>query len=197
MANPTTVSSLLPLKPNLFDIVLFDEASQLRIEDTVPSLYRAKVKIVSGDQKQMPPSSYFSSVEIEDSEPEIDLLSTVDFAFKESLLEFSIDAGFKNIYLDMHYRSKHPDLIEFSNHAFYNKRLVALPPKKEYNPIEFFQVNGTYANRTNRGEALKIVEYLKENVVVGNSVGIATFNLDQRNLILDEIYNEIQNNSFF
>lgn len=197
LANPTTVSSLLPLKPNLFDIVLFDEASQLRIEDTVPSLYRAKVKIVSGDQKQMPPSSYFSSVEIEDSEQEIDLLSTVDFAFKESLLEFSIDAGFKNIYLDMHYRSKHPDLIEFSNRAFYNKRLVALPPKKEYNPIEFFQVNGTYANRTNRGEALKIVEYLKENVVVGNSVGIATFNLDQRNLILDEIYNEIQNNSVF
>jgi superfamily I DNA and/or RNA helicase len=197
LTNPTTVSSLLPLKPNLFDIVLFDEASQLRIEDTVPSLYRAKVKIVSGDQKQMPPSSYFSSVEIEDSEAEIDLLSTVDFAFKESLLEFSIDAGFKNIYLDMHYRSKHPDLIEFSNRAFYNGRLVALPPQEEYNPIEFFQVNGAYTNRTNREEALKIVQYLKENIVVGNTVGIATFNLDQRNLIMDEINNEIQKNSVF
>ncbi|MEN8901517.1 MAG: AAA domain-containing protein [Nonlabens sp.] len=197
LTNPTSVSSLLPLKPNLFDIVLFDEASQLRIEDTVPSLYRAKVKIVSGDQQQMPPSSYFSSVEIEDDGVEDDILSDTDFAFKESLLEFSVDAGFENIYLDMHYRSRHPDLIEFSNRAFYNGRLVALPQSEDYKPIEFFQINGLYSNRTNRDEALKIVDYLKENVEINDSVGIASFNLDQRNLIMDEINNEIQINKDF
>ena len=197
LTNPTTVSSLFPLTPNLFDIVLFDEASQLRIEDTVPSLYRAKVKIVSGDQKQMPPSSYFSSVEIEDTGDDDDMLSDVDYAFKESLLEFSVDAGFENIYLDMHYRSKHPDLIEFSNRAFYNGRLVALPAAEDYTPIEFYQVNSLYENRTNRGEALEIVNYLKETAKVNESVGIATFNLDQRNLIMDEINSAIQDDKVF
>ena len=194
LTNPTSVSSMLSLEAGLFDVVLFDEASQLRIEDTLPSMYRGKVKIVSGDQQQMPPSDYFSSSNIEDEQDEETLIDETDYAFKESLLEFSIDIGFSNLHLDMHYRSKHPDLIAFSNAAFYKNRLVPLPPAENYVPIEFHNVKGLYENRTNIDEAKSIVKFLLEDANAKLSYGIATFNLDQRNLIFDILAEEIQKN---
>jgi very-short-patch-repair endonuclease len=197
LSNPITVSTLFPTDSNLFDLVIFDEASQLRIEDTFSSLYRGKSVIISGDSQQMPPSSYFESSrtsidsgeDIDDIETEEKMLeeAEIEMASKESLLEWAIDEGYTQTYLDMHYRSRHPDLIEFSNVAFYNSRLIPMPGKLKEKPIDFYFVNGLYENRSNVDEANKVIDILRNTVSVKKSVGIATFNLNQRNLILDLI----------
>lgn len=196
LVNPSVCSSLFDLKRNLFDAVIFDEASQLRIEDTYAALIRGKIKVVSGDEKQMPPSSYFSSTEINIDEANDDEAFQEDnigqdFAMKESLLEFASDSEFRDINLNMHYRSKHPRLIDFSNAAFYGNSLIPMPAYKEYIPINYVNVLGVYKDRSNLDEAQKIISILEYEINVIDddypSVGIATFNLNQRNLILELI----------
>ncbi len=197
LINPSVCSSLFELRPNLFNVVIFDEASQLRIEDTFASLLRGQIKIISGDEKQMPPSSYFNSGDIflnddETAEEEIteDQLGQ-EYAMKESLLEFASDSKFRDIHLNMHYRSKHPSLIDFSNAAFYKNRLIPMPSKNNYLPIEYINISGVYAERKNLDEALKIISIIENRILAINgeypSVGIATFNMEQRNLILELI----------
>ena len=197
LANPGAVSSLFPLQSDLFDLVIFDEASQLRIEDTFSSLLRGKSVIVSGDSQQMPPSSYFESsrrldyvnAEDEDLADEELLMEELDLemANRESLLEWAIDEGYSQTYLDMHYRSRHPDLIAFSNTCFYGSRLIPMPGTIKESPIVFKQVDGTYAMRMNEQEADEVIQLLRREIPANKSVGVATFNLVQRNLILDKI----------
>jgi superfamily I DNA and/or RNA helicase/very-short-patch-repair endonuclease len=207
MISPSACSSIIPLTEGLFDIVIFDEASQLRLEDTFPALLRGKIKIVSGDSQQMPPSSYFQGgnallnpteedfeEETTDS-PEIlnqKIINSIDLADSESLLFYAENCNYKQSYLKAHYRSQHPHLIEFSNHAFYGKRLIPMPPKMEYKPIQYIEVNGTYEDQVNRDEARQVVDILLNHIKPFKSgkypsVGVATFNLYQRNLILEEI----------
>jgi superfamily I DNA and/or RNA helicase/very-short-patch-repair endonuclease len=201
LSNPNSTSTLFPMKQGFFDIVIFDEASQLRIEETYSSVYRGKTVIISGDSQQMPPSSYFESgknlidesdTNQDDSENSESLIddSSLDMATKESLLDWAIDEGYQETYLDMHYRSKHPDLIEFSNTCFYNSRLVPMPSEIHDTPIIFKQVNGLYEKRVNESEAKEVLNIIKTNIPLNKSVGIATFNLTQRNLILDLINKE-------
>ncbi len=213
MLNPSTCSSLLPLKKDSFDIVIFDEASQLRIEDTYPALIRGKQVIVSGDSQQMPPSSYFESSkqiiddnnddddieELSSEELSVQLLnsSSKESALTESLLQFAIDIGFTKTYLDMHYRSRHPNLIAFSNVCFYGSRLVPMPETITSPPISYFHVNGLYENRKNLAEAKEIVRLIKDEIACNLSVGVATFNLEQRNLILELIGDERSANPEF
>jgi len=218
MLNPSTCSSILPLKSSFFDIVLFDEASQLRIEDTYPALIRGKQVIVSGDSQQMPPSSYFESStqildddssdddtiddsDIENLEKQISISmlndNSKEMAMSESLLQFAIDSDFRQTYLDMHYRSRHPDLILFSNVCFYNNRLIPMPEQTQGAPIIFKRVDGLYDNRQNIDEAKEVLRILKEDIDNSLSVGVATFNLNQRNLILDYINDERSANNEF
>lgn len=205
MMSPSVCSSIMPLKEGLFDIVIFDEASQLRLEDTYPALIRGNVKIVSGDSQQMPPSSYFQGSTAvlhpteEDYETESELQeiqnssrNSLDLVESESLLVYAENCGYKQSYLRVHYRSKHPDLIEFSNHAFYGRKLIPMPAKQDYKAIKFVEVNGIYEGQVNREEAQKVINILLEEIQpLSNgkypSVGIATFNIYQRNLILEEI----------
>jgi len=216
LVNPVVSSSIIPLKPNLFDVVLFDEASQLRLEDTYPSLIRGRIKVISGDKHQMPPSIYFSSdiaidpVDATDNSVELD--STFDktnplyLAESESLLEFGNNLNPNTVhtsYLDFHYRSYHPHLINFSNAAFYGSRLISLPAKNVYKPLRFFHLEGQYlSNSTNLIEAQRIIEFLQDEYPVNEdgtypSLGIATFNMQQRNLIKDMIHAQtIQDNRF-
>lgn len=191
MVNPSVCTSVLPLEENLFDFIILDEASQLRLEDTYSSLLRAKIKIVSGDRHQMPPSNFFGSeVIFWEAEEEED--NTGNFlAESKSLLEFADDGGYKNSYLDFHYRSLHPDLIQFSNHAFYQSRLIPMPVKSPYQAIYYTNINGTYHEGVNIQEAESIVDFiynLKNSNGEVPSVGVATFNIFQRNLILDKLY---------
>ena len=211
LTNPTTCSAIFPLKEGLFDIVIFDEASQLRIEDTFPALYRGKTKIISGDKHQMPPSSYFGSnntfidseeltlEEEENGQEDLkaladdyrkDLLNLVD---SESLLDFAESLNFKYIQLDTHYRSRHPDLIEFSNAAFYGSNLIPLPQKTDDIPIEFHRVDGLYEDNENIDEIRYIFNLLRkiERDSDGKypSIGIATFNQKQQARFYEEIFN--------
>jgi hypothetical protein len=207
MVSPTVCSSVLPLQEGLFDVVIFDEASQLRLEDTFAGLIRGKVKIVSGDSQQMPPSSYFQGgaaildphdEEFESEEEEEFVLvrnkidNSLNLADSESLLVFAENSGYRQSYLKIHYRSQHPALIDFSNHAFYGRRLLPMPARVAYTPIEFEQVNGLYDEQVNLDEAQRVIDILLNRIHQlpdGSypSVGIATFNLYQRNLILAEL----------
>lgn len=201
LTTPDTCSNLFSGKNFYFDNVVFDEASQLKLEDNFPAILKGKNVIIAGDEHQMPPSNYFSKVfdgTIED-EDEIETETEI-IAYKnsllniESLLDFAMENQFEKNHLDFHYRSKHPYLIDFSNHAFYNSRLKPLPSKSEQKPIEFFQVNGIFDEHINKEEAKKVLEILSqiEPLPNGNypSVGIATFNITQRNYIKRKIAHE-------
>ena len=205
LTNPSVCSSILPLKEGLFDLVIFDEASQLRVEDTYTSLLRGKAKIVSGDSQQMPPSSYFMSganltITNEDEEDETIQQAVasktkdeaINLAESESLLDYAVQKGYHQSMLRVHYRSLHPDLIQFSNHAFYGNKLIPILNSKEYKPIEFVEVNGFYQEQQNTDEAEKVIDILLNQIQPLSdgtypSVGIATLNLKQRNLILTKL----------
>lgn len=195
MVNPVVASSILPLQKNLFDIVILDEASQLRVEDTYPVLYRAQSHVISGDEHQMPPSSYFSSdVALLEDTDDIEEEKDIFLAQSNSLLEYAADAGYHPTYLDFHYRSQHPDLIAFSNAGIYQSRLVPMPPKQNYQSMYFFQVDGTYQNNTNQEEAAAIVSYLyqlaEQHTDNMPGIGIGTLNIQQRDLIQDMIWEQ-------
>lgn len=199
LVNPSVCSSIIPLKENLFDYVLFDEASQLKLEDTYASFLRGKYRIISGDKHQMPPKTYFQTKEIvnqdveeeeDDSDDFVD--STIDLAESDSLLSFADNADFEQTSLDFHYRSRHPFLIDFSNVAFYGSQLIPMPARSNFQPIRMVHLDGIYEeNHTNPTEAKKIVDLLFRIKANKNgiypSVGIATLNVHQRNLILNEI----------
>ena len=205
MVSPAVCASMLPLVPGLFDVVIFDEASQLRLEDTFAALTRGSYKVVSGDSQQMPPSDYFLSAKnlIQEEELTEELAEydnkqlkkdAVDYlSGAESLLEYCIaDGNYKEKFLQVHYRSAHPYLIDFSNAAFYGKKLMPVAPKTDYKPISFFEMDGLYEKGTNRQEAKAVLERLltiyRNAVNSGDpipSIGVATFNILQRNLILE------------
>src|SRR5258708_16467735 len=94
--------------------------------------------------------------------------------------------------LGVHYRSEHQDLIEFSNHAFYNAKLMPIPQIKEYTPIEFHEVNGLYADHTNQDEAKFVISWIRKFIETGEkkSIGVVTLNLSQTDLIKEELANE-------
>ncbi len=201
LVNPIVANTLFPLKQGLFDIVIFDESSQLRVEDVYTAMLRGKYKIIAGDQHQMPPSNYFGA-KIEDEDMDSDSDDEIRDQAQlnaESLLVFSESLKYKNIsYLDFHYRSQHPLLIQFSNAAFYGENLCPLPVKgKDYTPIIMKEVNGTYygtpknINSKEADEVIKILESINEDEN-GNmpSVGIATFNVHQRELIKEKLYDK-------
>lgn len=201
LATPDVVSNIFKGHNEYFDIVMFDEASQLKLEDNLPALLKGKQIIIAGDEHQMPPSNYFSKIfdgaidDEDEFEDEIDKIKNnieTSLLDCESLLDFASELGFEKKYLDFHYRSKHPYLIDFSNYAFYNKRLKPLPNDTEYIPIKYVPVDGTYSDNSNDSEAETVLSIIDNNISRFKNgkyptVGIATFNINQRNLILEKI----------
>jgi len=126
MMSPLSVADTLPLDENLFDVVVFDEASQIPIEDALPTLYRAPQMVVVGDEMQLPPPSYFGrKLDSED----IDLPDYIAFGMQaESLLDKAA-AALPATRLEWHYRSRHESLIGFCNQAFYGGRLRTIPSR--------------------------------------------------------------------
>ena len=209
LTTPDVCSNLFKGKKEFFDIVMFDEASQLRVEDNLPALLKGKQIIIAGDEHQMPPSNYFSKMfdgtieDQEDQEEEEEIIVDRDNLLLscESLLEFAAEFSFEKKYLDFHYRSKHPFLIDFSNYAFYNQRLKPLPNNLDYNPIKYINVGGTFSEHSNDTEAEYILSILDKNIQRfpnGDypTVGIATFNIAQRNLIYSKINDRKQIETF-
>ncbi|KMQ69327.1 ATPase AAA [Chryseobacterium sp. FH2] len=202
LTTPDACSNLFQGKNFYFDNVVFDEASQLKLEDNLPAMLKGKNVIIAGDEHQMPPSSYFSKVfdgiieDEDDMESENEAITYKNAMLNiESLLDFATESQFEKNHLDFHYRSKHPYLIDFSNHAFYNSRLKPLPTKSKNKPIEFFQVDGSFNEHINKEEAEKVLEILQniDPLKDGHypSIGIATFNISQRNYIKRKIIEQI------
>ncbi len=200
LTSPDVASNLFKGMNGYFDIVMFDEASQLRLEDNLPAILKGKQIIIAGDEHQMPPSNYFSKVfdgaveDEEDLEEEKEIVVDKDNLLLscESLLDFGSELNFQRKHLDFHYRSRHPFLIDFSNYAFYNQRLKPLPNNFDYVPIKYIQVNGTFSEHTNEAEAEMVLSIIDKNInrlPDGKypTVGIATFNITQRNLIKSKI----------
>ncbi len=200
LTNPDAADSILPLKMGLFEAVVFDEASQLRIEDTFTSFIRGQYKFVAGDKHQMPPSNYFESVgdsSAESAATDDEVFSVEEMerelALSESLLDYANNLPDKSFsYLDYHYRSQHPALIEFSNAAFYGGNLIPFPELEEYCPIQLIQVDGACIDNKNEEEVSEVLRILNEEIHQNPkgkypSIGIATFNLKQRNEITDAL----------
>ncbi len=189
LASPEMVSNVFPLEQNMFDLVIVDEASQLAAERALPFLYRGSRIIIAGDEHQLKPHDLFQIKEDDDEDQEDDTTNI------ESLLLLA-KRRFTSTTLRYHYRSKWQELISFSNHAFYNGSLQVSPNvqiKAPKPPIEWIRCDGgIWENRSNIIEASKVVDVLY-GILQDNrdkkipTIGIITFNDQQRNIILDEI----------
>ncbi|WP_309009378.1 AAA domain-containing protein [Pelagicoccus sp. SDUM812005] len=193
MASPSTVAQIFP-REAVFDVVVFDEASQCRLEEALPILLRAKRVVIAGDPKQLPPTRFFESavVESDDTQAEtVEELAIQQMSEAEDLLTAALNLDVDEAFLDVHYRSRNEALIGFSNQNYYNHRLQPIPghPKNKAlnTPIILHNINGTYIDRTNKAEALAVVEHVAEILEDSNppSIGIACFNITQRDLIVD------------
>ncbi|MGW6820941.1 DUF3320 domain-containing protein [Streptomyces sp. NPDC055005] len=160
MMSPLTVSQFLP--PDFrFDVVIFDEASQVLPQDAVNSVYRGSALIVAGDQKQLPPTSFFSSGS-DDDDDEWDEEAADSF---ESVLDACKASGvLRGLPLRWHYRSRHENLIAFSNNDFYDNTMMTFPGAYEQSPdlgVEFFKADGVYdrgGRSDNPGEAAAVAQ---------------------------------------
>lgn len=182
LMSPLSVSTYLGADI-AFDLVIFDEASQIFPQDAVGAIYRGKQLIVVGDSKQMPPSNFFSAtVETDEEEAE----DVTDF---ESILDICSTA-FPQRRLQWHYRSRFEQLIAFSNKHFYDNDLVTFPSAKTDTAgvgVDYVHVNGVFdrSTKTNRAEAEKIVEMVFEHIQTcpERSLGVVAFSVSQQSLI--------------
>ncbi|MEW9053048.1 MAG: AAA domain-containing protein [Neobacillus sp.] len=187
LASPEIVSSIFPLQEGLFDLVIFDEASQCTVESGIPAVYRGKQVIIAGDEKQLPPYNLFQSSfvneededETYDTDDSVSLLNLAKRRFSEKILQW-------------HYRSKYEELINYSNHAFYNGHVQIAPnvvPFKQPPAIRWQKVDGRWINQCNEVEAIEVVNILRDILLhqPGKTVGIITFNSKQQSKIQDQI----------
>ena len=202
LLSPESVSTIFPLKKEMFDIILFDEASQVFIENTLPTIYRGKSIVVAGDSKQLRPTATFIKRYMgNDSDDELDMATQAALEV-ESLLDLAT-SRFTSTNLTYHYRSKSEELIDFSNYAFYDGKLQIAPNISKNvgsKPIERIKVNGHWLGRRNEEEANAVVTLLKKlikNRRNKSSIGIITFNTEQENAIEDAIDLECQKDSAF
>ncbi|MBQ2938065.1 MAG: DUF4011 domain-containing protein [Clostridia bacterium] len=192
LMTPEVVSDIFPFEKNVFDLLIFDEASQLYVEKSIPAIYRAKKVIIAGDQQQLKPSCLGKGRILDDvDENEID----DGFLEYESLLD-AANYKYKHTMLNYHYRSRYSELISFSNYAFYNgKLLVSSSPKySKEPPIERIMVkNGRWIDKKNIAEAEQVVKLVKDIMSSrknNETIGVITFNISQMNLIEEYLEKE-------
>jgi very-short-patch-repair endonuclease len=203
LVSPETASSMLPLRAGLFDVVVIDEASQMFVAEAMPMLFRAKRVVIAGDKQQMPPADFFaysdSDEECDNEEDQADestVLTAADGVFR--LLDAADDAipagSHSRLSLLVHYRSERKELIEFSNHAFYEGELIipagnAPLPVFMQSAIEFENVAGEFLRGINEREGARIVELLR-NIWIDPAhacptVGVIVANTRQRDHVLE------------
>ena len=202
LLSPEGACTILPLVRNLFDIVLFDEASQVFIENTLPVIYRGKNIVVAGDSKQLRPTATFMKRYLGNDENEELDESTQAALEVESLLDLAM-TRYTSAHLTYHYRSRSEELINFSNNAFYEGRLE-IAPNTTHNlgkkPVVRIKVDGRWIDRKNIAEAKAIVDLLKKIFSTrknNESIGIITFNAEQESAIEDAIDEECNRNPKF
>lgn len=187
MMTPEVVSTIMPLIYGMFDIVIFDEASQMYVEKGIPAIYRAKKVVIAGDTKQLRPSSLGIGKITENNDDDGEVLQDISKDAK-SLLDLA-RYRYQETVLNYHYRSIYEELIAFSNHAFYDGKLIVSPNQHhmEKPPIEYVYVkNGVFEHRRNVEEAKKVISLLKHIFKTrknNETIGVITFSATQRDLI--------------
>lgn len=193
LMSPLSIAQYLPPDKALFDVVIFDEASQITTWDAVGAIARARQTIIVGDPKQLPPTNFFGRNDGNDGDgvPEFE-------ADLESILDEAKAAGIPMRDLRWHYRSQSESLIAFSNYHYYQNRLVTFPaPAVDDRAVQLSKVpEGIYdrgKSRTNRLEAEKVAEEavarMRASLAMPEkkrpTIGIVTFNAQQQSLIMD------------
>lgn len=201
LLSPENVSTIMPLKSGLFDIILFDEASQVFIENTVPVIFRGKYIVVAGDNKQLRPTATFVRRYMGNDDDTLSVTTQAALEV-ESLLDLAT-SRYQNVNLTYHYRSVSEELINFSNYAFYDGKLQIAPnisKNDNKKPIERVKVDGKWIDRHNRAEALQVVKTVKKIFATrknNETIGIITFNTEQENYIEDMLDEECKKDSKF
>ncbi|HBJ18406.1 MAG TPA: hypothetical protein DDY70_01475 [Clostridiales bacterium] len=202
LLSPENVSTFLPLIKNMFDIVIFDEASQVFIESTIPTIYRGKNIVVAGDAKQLRPSATFMKRYL-GGDPDAQDDYAVQAALEvDSLLDLAV-SRYESANLTYHYRSHYQELIAFSNNAFYTGGLRIAPNISRNvgtRPIERYKVPGKWVDRKNVVEAKRVVDLLSEIAKTRKNretIGIITFNSEQQTCIADMLDKEAAKNPEF
>ncbi len=227
LMSPLSVSDTLPLDTDHVDVVIFDEASQITLEEAVPSLFRARQAIVVGDQMQLPPTDFFSAKRKDDEE------EGTSFEEDGEIVEYDLNSNsflnhaatnLPSTMLGWHYRSRSESLISFSNWAFYDGRLLTVPEEQLPNaarpplvarqaedaqanaeevfrrPISFhFMEHGVYEKRQNRAEAEYIAGLVREvlNRRSGVSIGVIAFSESQQSEIESALQRLAQDDPVF
>ena len=177
------------MQAGLFDLVIFDEASQCYAEYGLPAAYRGRQIVVTGDSKQLPPNDLYR-VRFEENTDEEDWPVALEI---ESLLDLAAQSLTQR-QLTGHYRSSSLDLIDFSNQYFYKNTLRLLPNFRQVNDAEpgirYLHVDGIWENNTNPIEAERILELVRELSESTLSVGIVTFNFHQQQWIQELLEQE-------
>lgn len=187
LMSPISVAQYFEVNPNQFDLLIFDEASQLPTCEAVSSLARSKQAVIVGDPKQMPPTSFFMTNKVDEENMEIEDL--------ESILDDCLSLSFPSKYLLRHYRSKHESLIAFSNTHYYDNKLLTFPSADDLNSrVTYQHVAGYYdkgKTRQNKFEAQAIVDDVarryQSKKTRNQSIGIVTFSQVQQSLIEDKL----------
>lgn len=202
LMSPASVARYLPADIEKFDLVIFDEASQIRVADAVGALGRAHAAVIVGDSQQMPPTSMFSASDDVDDEVDDALTEGVIVPQdQDSILKECVDSNLERLWLTWHYRSQDESLIAFSNSAYYKGALASFPTpprvsssmgKTAQAAVSLRNVQGTFdgghsGSRTNDREAKKIVAEVERLLRddAGASVGVITFNAQQQALLAD------------
>lgn len=192
LMSPNSVAQYLAHDNNLFDVVIFDEASQLPTCKAIGALSRAKDAVIVGDPKQMPPTSFFAG-----SGPEVDDLALDDL---DSILDDALALGIPSQHLQWHYRSTHESLIAFSNSQFYENKMYTFPSANDRERhVTAVHVDGLYSKSTNIKEAeavvAEIVRRFHDPELSGQSIGVVTFNVKQQTLIENLLAKQFQNDA--
>ena len=185
LMSPISAAQYLDPKRDPFDIVVFDEASQLPTCKAVGVLARGKDAVIVGDPKQMPPTSFFSTNAVDEDNLEAEDL--------ESILDDCLALNMPQSHLLWHYRSRHESLIAFSNSQFYENKLFTFPSVNDrVSKVMLVPIDGIFdrgKTRTNKAEALAVLEEIKRRYrdpeLSKQSLGVVTFNISQQHLIDD------------
>lgn len=205
LMSPMSVAQYLDSSFPPFDLVVFDEASQIPVWDAIGALGRAKQAVIVGDPKQLPPTNFFQRAEADDEFVDEDVIEDL-----ESILDDCLSAQLPWLPLDWHYRSRHESLIAFSNFHYYRNRLLTFAsPVREGMGVTWCHVSDGYydkgKSRTNRREAdavvAEIVRRLRDPELSKSSIGVVTFSQAQQRLIEDlldtERYKHPELDAFF
>ena len=187
MMGPLSVAQYLSPGEISFDIIIMDEASQMRPEDSLGAIARGAQLIVVGDPKQLPPTSFFDRLNDDSKDDEDEELT---FGSQESILDIAAPIlGITRI-LSWHYRSRHQSLIAFSNYSFYDNKLLLFPTAHSADKhlgLSYNRVNGSYSTQTNEEEAQELIRAVVHEIKSGRrrSIGIVAVNIRQADVLRD------------